>query len=386
MTAYRSSAWITIRQEVRSGNRDRARQLLFEIVQENPEDERAWLWLGGLSTSAVESINYIRRAEALRPNDPSVKKALLWAEQKLRTAQKSPEIAVSRPTDFVRTESSIPGTRRLPRSSEAQWRHKLKRLVSIGSVILVLCGLLIIAGLAWNGWRNYRTSPVSVAEAHASENGLDLYADALSSATREPGVSVRQAQPLVSHYDPPATATMNPLSPKNVVAGSGSGRAAWTATPLPTNTPTPTATPLPTFVSDPSTTSGLSRPLGLAPNERWIDVSLDNQMLVAYEGNTPVFESLVSTGRSKYPTVTGQFRIWLRLPKQDMNGFRLGYDYDLKGVPYVQYFYEDYALHGTYWHNNFGAPMSHGCVNLPTPAAEWLFEWATQGTLVNIHR
>jgi lipoprotein-anchoring transpeptidase ErfK/SrfK len=68
-----------------------------------------------------------------------------------------------------------------------------------------------------------------------------------------------------------------------------------------------------------------------------------------------------------------------------MDGRRLGYNYYLEDVPFVQYFYQDYALHGTFWHNNFGRPMSHGCVNLPTPAAEWLYHWADYGTLVNVH-
>jgi len=139
-----------------------------------------------------------------------------------------------------------------------------------------------------------------------------------------------------------------------------------------------------TFVSnDPAALA--MRPAGLSPGEKWIDVNLSTQTLVAFEGAAPVFDSLVSTGLANHPTVTGQFRIWLRFASQDMNGYRLGYDYYLKGVPYVQYFYQDYALHGTFWHNNFGRPMSHGCVNLPTPAAEWLFNWAANGTVVNIH-
>jgi lipoprotein-anchoring transpeptidase ErfK/SrfK len=68
-----------------------------------------------------------------------------------------------------------------------------------------------------------------------------------------------------------------------------------------------------------------------------------------------------------------------------MNGYLLGYDYYLEGVPYVMYFYRDYAIHGTYWHNNFGTPMSHGCVNVNTPDAGWLFNWAPVGTVVNVH-
>ena len=62
-----------------------------------------------------------------------------------------------------------------------------------------------------------------------------------------------------------------------------------------------------------------------------------------------------------------------------------GPGYYLPGVPYTMYFYKGYALHGTYWHDNFGTPMSHGCVNLETNDAEWLYEFASVGTLVNVH-
>jgi lipoprotein-anchoring transpeptidase ErfK/SrfK len=174
------------------------------------------------------------------------------------------------------------------------------------------------------------------------------------------------------------------IQPKEVIAGSPINRARWTATPLPTNTPSPTPSPIPTFVSDDSY-SRLLPPEVVSNGEKWIDVNLTSQTLVAFEGSAPVFQSLVSSGTADHPTVTGQFRIWLRFSSQDMNGRRLGYDYFLKDVPYVQYFYQDYALHGTFWHNNFGTPMSHGCVNLPTPSAEWLFTWANNGTLVNVH-
>ena len=69
-----------------------------------------------------------------------------------------------------------------------------------------------------------------------------------------------------------------------------------------------------------------------------------------------------------------------------MNGYLLGYDYYLEDVPYVMYFYGDYAIHGTYWHSNFGYPMSHGCVNTSPWDASWLFSWAPLGTTVNIHQ
>jgi lipoprotein-anchoring transpeptidase ErfK/SrfK len=63
----------------------------------------------------------------------------------------------------------------------------------------------------------------------------------------------------------------------------------------------------------------------------------------------------------------------------------VGPGYDLPNVPYVMYFYQGYGLHGTYWHHNFGHPMSHGCVNFKTEDAGWLYNWASVGTLVNIH-
>jgi lipoprotein-anchoring transpeptidase ErfK/SrfK len=116
-------------------------------------------------------------------------------------------------------------------------------------------------------------------------------------------------------------------------------------------------------------------------NVRWIDVDLSQQRLTAYEGQKVVRTVLVSTGLSQTPTPVGRFRIYVKYRYDDMSGP----DYYLADVPYVMYFYRGYGLHGTYWHDNFGQPMSHGCVNLPTSEAAWLFEWASLGTLVNIH-
>jgi lipoprotein-anchoring transpeptidase ErfK/SrfK len=115
--------------------------------------------------------------------------------------------------------------------------------------------------------------------------------------------------------------------------------------------------------------------------ERWIDVDLSEQLLTAYEGSTPVHSFLVSTGLAATPTPVGQFRIWIKLRYDDMAGA----GYYIEDVPFVMYFHEGYGLHGVTWHANFGHPMSHGCVNQPNDEAEWLFNWADVGTLVNIH-
>jgi lipoprotein-anchoring transpeptidase ErfK/SrfK len=114
---------------------------------------------------------------------------------------------------------------------------------------------------------------------------------------------------------------------------------------------------------------------------RWIDVDLTNQMVYAYEGDTVVNSFLVSTGTWLHPTVVGQYNIYVKYRSAPMSGP----GYYLPDVPYIMYFYGDYGLHGTYWHHNFGTPMSHGCVNLRTDQAAWLYSWASVGTLVNIH-
>jgi lipoprotein-anchoring transpeptidase ErfK/SrfK len=114
---------------------------------------------------------------------------------------------------------------------------------------------------------------------------------------------------------------------------------------------------------------------------RWIDVNLSEQQIYAYEGNTLVNTFIVSTGLPDTPTVTGEYRIYVKVPLQDMSGP----GYYLTDVPWVMFFYEDYGLHGTYWHNNFGTPMSRGCVNLSVDDAAWLYNWASVGTPVSVH-
>jgi lipoprotein-anchoring transpeptidase ErfK/SrfK len=114
---------------------------------------------------------------------------------------------------------------------------------------------------------------------------------------------------------------------------------------------------------------------------RWIDVNLSAQRLTAYSGSTPVRSTLVSTGLPRTPTVTGSYRIYAKYASSTMSGP----GYYLPNVPYAMYFYRGYSIHGTYWHSNFGRPMSHGCVNMPTSEARWLFYWASVGTLVKVH-
>lgn len=113
---------------------------------------------------------------------------------------------------------------------------------------------------------------------------------------------------------------------------------------------------------------------------RAIVVSTENQRIYAYENGQLVRSHLVSTGTNATPTVKGDYKIQYKFLADDMSGP----DYFLPQVPYTMYFYQGYAIHGTYWHNSFGRPMSHGCVNLPTDEAKWFFEFASIGTPVRV--
>jgi LysM repeat protein len=144
--------------------------------------------------------------------------------------------------------------------------------------------------------------------------------------------------------------------------------------PYPTQLPAYAPAPSPAWPTRPNPAS-----------EKWIDVNLTRQSMTAYEGRRPVFHTLVSSGLPEFPTIVGTFSIYVKYESADMSGGAGDDAYFLPNVPYVMYFHGNYGLHGTYWHNNFGRPMSHGCVNLPTPDAQWLFDWTPIGTKVVTH-
>jgi hypothetical protein len=139
------------------------------------------------------------------------------------------------------------------------------------------------------------------------------------------------------------------------------------------------------FNGDGRDTIGLRRPPAAAAQptgSKWIDINLSKQQLTAYVGSTVVFgPTLVSTGTAANPTATGTFSIYLKYTLQTMRG-TYGVQPD---VPWVMYFTGPQAIHGAYWHNNFGHVMSHGCVNMRVSEAKWLFEWAPLGTKVVVH-
>ncbi len=121
------------------------------------------------------------------------------------------------------------------------------------------------------------------------------------------------------------------------------------------------------------------------PN-KWIEVNLSEQKLYMKQGASIIASFLVSSGRWA-PTPTGTFAIWTKLRYTTMAGGNpaLGTYYNLPNVPYTMYFNQGYGIHGTYWHNNFGHPMSHGCINMRTEEAAIVYNWADVGTKVVVH-
>lgn len=128
-----------------------------------------------------------------------------------------------------------------------------------------------------------------------------------------------------------------------------------------------------------------ARPDRIGPHDKWIEVDLSSQHLVAYEGDRPVYVTLISSGRAYHPddpeanflTPTGLFRIRAKHLAATMDGDTAADGpYSIDDVPWVMYFELAYALHGAFWHNAFGFPRSHGCVNLSPLDAQWIFNWS----------
>lgn len=129
-----------------------------------------------------------------------------------------------------------------------------------------------------------------------------------------------------------------------------------------------------------TTVSGATIPTPTITVGRQVVVDLSDQMTYAFEDGVLLRSSLVSTGLPATPTVVGDFQVWHRTPAQTMSGP----GYNLPNVQWVQYFFQGYGLHGTYWHNNFGQPMSHGCVNMTNDDALWFYEFGYIGLPVHV--
>ncbi|WP_368738311.1 L,D-transpeptidase family protein [Corallococcus exiguus] len=121
----------------------------------------------------------------------------------------------------------------------------------------------------------------------------------------------------------------------------------------------------------------LASPSIVEPGARWLDVDLEAQTLIAYEGDRPVYATLISSGKPGTDTPEGLFRIWVKFAEADMTGSMGKASYRVATVPWTMFFEGDFALHTAYWHDRFGEPVSHGCINLAPKDARALYGWTT---------
>jgi lipoprotein-anchoring transpeptidase ErfK/SrfK len=361
----------------RQGDRRKARQYAELAAAADPEHEDAWLWLALTASRPETALQHLRRALAINPSSQRARKGMHWAIQQLRQAQEKKAAEPAGPTPALAgTErpgpaaaaATLPRPAHLPAAVEIAPDRPAPRkviwpalLVVVAVVLTALLSLSIFSGLAAAPWRMGSAAGLANQPPPALPN-------VLSKATRTPtATATATATP---------TATFTPTS-------SPTATATPTETPTPTATHTPTATatftPTPTFTATPRV---VNLPEGVGESDRWIEVDLSEQRVYAWEGKTLVTSFLVSTGTWATPTVLGTYKIYVKYRYADM----AGPGYYLPAVPYVMYFYKGYGLHGTYWHNNFGTPMSHGCVNFRTEDAGWVYDFVSVGTVVHVHQ
>lgn len=253
-----------------------------------------------------------------------------------------------------------------------------------GALTMFLC-LAVIGVAAWTAFNTPVFASVLNRVSPAPAQDENLWAQVEISKPSDAPIDVSALAPQTADTPAPPSGPSPLPADSPTLAPTGAPTEAPTSTPEPTETPAQLAmevlvdTPTPQYV--PPTYSPQKPGVAVGNGVRWIDVDLTHQMVYAYEGDVVVNSFVVSTGTWRTPTVTGQYKIYVKYRSAKMSGP----GYYLPNVPYIMYFYKGYGLHGTYWHNNFGTPMSHGCVNLRTSDAEWLFNWASVGTLVNVH-
>lgn len=346
------------RQAIQRGDTAAARREAALAARLAPDLEDAWLLLAAVASPRA-SLAYLRRALEINPASPRARSGMHWAVERARKEDRQPA-------------SRILPVIILPPPSAA--RRRLPSFIA-GLTALLLVSLMIASGLWRQGqladlWQGIRRAPVGIA---------GLFLTATPTASPAPSATATTTATPAPTFTPTPSQTATPLpthtpTPEPTITVTPLPTA--TFTPAPSPTPQPTRTPRPIQRTGPET-----RPDSVGLDERWIDVDLSSQTTYAMQGDTMVKSFVVSTGRWPTVTVTGVYRIYVKYESTLM----YGEGYYLPNVPFVMYFYEGYGLHGTYWHNNFGHPMSHGCVNLRTDEAQWLFEYASVGTTVNVH-
>ena len=389
------------REALRDGDRSQARKWAERAAELAPQLEEPWLVLAAVASPRA-SQEYVRRALKINPESLRARRAMEWAMQRLRQTEQEPAPAKETP--------AAPGVpARKPRPSQRPAARKSARRAKRSpffAVLLLALGCIVCAVAGWSA----STSPVVASMIPRSALGSEptqaqlwaqapipkptytpeaQFAEALQDvATATPDsaqsdISTAFSTELPTDFptaEPTESAADLPPAATDTESAAPAAQPTWSGTLSLDYVPDTPTSELPT--SAPEVTPEVPAPGDLANDgEHWIDVNLSQQMVYAYAGTTLMNSFLVSTGTWMTPTVTGKYHIYVKLRYTDMTGP----DYYLPNVPFTMYFYKGYGLHGTYWHHNFGTPMSHGCVNLSIPDAEWLYNFSSEGTLVNVH-
>jgi lipoprotein-anchoring transpeptidase ErfK/SrfK len=316
------------RQAVREGDREQAKHWAEYAAALGPDRDAAWVILGDVSDLA-QRVKYYTKALEINPKNSAARQKLGQAVKALRSAQ-------SRRKQKLTSQIHL----------GVPFKSTVRRKTSLKAALMLVIAAASLGMVAWGG---ISTIPELA----------DASAGIFPTATLEVYLASRA----------------NPITPTPTATA--------TATPTPTQTPTPTPVPTSTPIPPTATSEPVygTRPWHVGTQEFWIEINLSTQQLIARQGEEVLDTFWVSSGTWATPTVTGSFQVYHKLNSQTM----AGYDYYLPDVPYVMYFYDDYAIHGAYWHSNFGSPMSHGCVNMESGEAGWLFEYAKIGTWVIVH-
>lgn len=383
------------RQALSRGEHTLAREWAERAAKLAPQLEDPWLVLAAIAGPRL-GLEYIQRALQINPESPRARRGMEWVMQRLRKPARDTSDTQRAPAVRRDAMRHAPSARPRPATGSAA----RKRRGSVLAIAFVVLGCMILGLAGWTAMSSPVVASMIAQPALASEPTL---APQWAQASI-PKPTYTSSAP-VAELLPAATPTPELIE---TAASDQSNGSTDLSTGLPTEFPTTVSTDLaaepqvptdePTwsgtlsmdYVADTPTpeappyvppTAAPPSPGEAAGGTHWIDVNLSQQMVYAYAGDTVVNSFLVSTGTWLTPTVTGKFKVWVKLRYSDMSGA----DYYLPNVPYVMYFYKDYGLHGTYWHSNFGTPMSHGCVNLSIPDAEWLYNFSSVGTVVNVH-
>jgi len=145
-----------------------------------------------------------------------------------------------------------------------------------------------------------------------------------------------------------------------------------------------------TFTPVPYTTDAVVQPSHPAPpagsaSTHWADVNLTRQTVTLMNGSTPGQTFTVSSGKASTPTPTGTFHVYAQVPLQPMRGCDADGCWDYENVHWATWFYQDYGFHEAYWRNDFGTPVSHGCINMKLADAKAVYDWLGIGDAVDIH-